>query len=183
MTSPNEPETSARDGYMGVMAATVAAHRAAIDLARSEGTRLTTRPAFPGSGIVASDLQPLEGVRAAHQIEAGARFAAREYIRQAREDDASWLEIGRALGLAPSPDQAARTIAEAAYTYTAGSPDTDLARHDGRSFGWLCFSCHQVIDDRGPQTGPAQDEHDHSDSCRRLAEKLAEWEKQREAGA
>jgi hypothetical protein len=182
MTSTDEPSTSANDGHLGILASSVAARRAAIDLARSEGTHLTARPAFPGSEIVTADLRPLDGVRAARRIEVGARYQAREYIRQAREDGASWDEIGHALGLSPGTGQAATTVADAAYTYAAGSQDTDLARRYGRSFGWVCSSCQHVIDDRGVQTGPADDEHGHTESCRRLAQTIAARETQWEAG-
>lgn len=182
MTSPEESGTSPRDTHAGLLAASVAARRAAIDLARREGTPVTARPAFPGSEIVSSDLRPLDGVRAARRIEVGARYEAREYIRQSREDGASWDEIGHALGMSPGPGQAGPTVSEAAYTYAAGSPDTDLARRYGRSFGWVCFTCHQVIDDRGVQTGPTDDEHGHTENCGRLAQTIAARERQWEAG-
>ena len=184
MTGPEEPGTSARDAHADLLAASVAARRAAIDLARREGTPVTALPAFPGSQILASDLRPLDGVRAARRIELGAHYEAREYIRQAREDGASWYEIGRAIGLSPGTgaSQTGTTVAEAAYTYAAGKPDTAPARRSGRSFGWVCWTCRQVIDDRGVQTGPADDEHGHAGSCRRLAETMAAREKQWEAG-
>jgi hypothetical protein len=184
MTSPEEPGTSVLDGHADVLAASHAARRAAIDLARREGTQLTARPAFPGSQIVTSDLRPLDGVRALRRIEVAARQEAREYIRQAREDGATWDQIGRALDISPrnGPGQPGTTVAEAAYTYAAGSPDTDLARRYGRAFGWVCWTCQQVIGDRGVETGPADDEHSHTESCQRLADTIADLNKQREAG-
>src|SRR5262249_35458105 len=64
------------------------------------------------------DLEPLDGARAARDIELGARHAARGYIRQAREAGHSWEQIGQALGVAPNADadQAPLTVAPAAYT-------------------------------------------------------------------
>jgi hypothetical protein len=182
MTGPLEPATSVRDGHGTILAASRAARRAAIDLARSEGTQLTARPAFPGSQIVTTDLRPLEGARALRRIEIGARQEALEYIRQAREDGASWDQIGRTLGLSPGTGESGTTVAEAAYTYAAGSPDTDLARRYDRSFGWVCGTCQRFIDDRGVQTGPADDEHGHTETCQRLAQTITAWETQWEAG-
>ena len=180
MTGPHEPHMGAPDGHVGVLAASAAARRAAIDLARREGTPLTARAAFPGSEIVTSDLRPLDGARAARRIEVGARAEAREYIRQARDDGASWDQIGRVLGL--TSGTAGTTVAEAAYTYAAGDPDSGLARRHGRSFGWVCWTCQQVIDDRGIQVGPADGEHGHTESCQRLAQTIAARQAQLEAG-
>src|SRR5262249_5712560 len=124
------------------------------------------------------DLEPLDGARAARDIELGARHAARGYIRQAREAGHSWEQIGQALGVAPNADadQAGLTVAEAAYTYAAGSPQTDTAIRYGRSFVWRCRSCDQAIGDRGLIAGPAEDEPGHREDCPRLAAAVAEWD-------
>ena len=66
-------------------------------------------------------------------------------------------------------DLAGDTIAEAAYSYTAGSPDTETARRYGRSFSWTCGSCEALISDHGLCNGPADDERGHADDCARLA--------------
>ncbi len=180
MTGRDEPDTGVRDGHVSVLAASAAARRAAIDLARREGTPITARPAFPGSDIVTGDLRSLDGARTARRIEAGAREEAREYIRQAREDGASWDQIGRALGLTPGTARTA--LAEAAYTYAAGDPDSDAARRYGRSFGWVCWTCQQFIDDRGIQAGPTGGEHGHTENCERFAQTAATRQAEREAG-
>ena len=81
-------------------------------------------------------------------------------------------------------DQAGLTVAEAAYTYAAGSPHTDTAIRYGRSFPWRCRSCEQVISDRGQVAGPADDEAGHGEQCPRLAAAVtawnAEWDADRE---
>jgi hypothetical protein len=147
------------------------ARRALLGLARDRGAEFTTREAYRGSGLTVRDLQPLDGARAARDIELGARHAARDYIRQAREAGHGWDQIGQALGLAPGADadQAGLTVAEAAYTYAAGSPHTDTAIRYGRSFVWRCRSCDQAISDRGLIAGPADDEIGHGQRCPRLA--------------
>src|SRR5262249_47156167 len=106
----------------------------------------------------------------------GARHAARDYIRQPREAGHGWDQIGHALGVAPDADadQAGLTVAEAAYTYAAGSPYTDTAVRYGRSFVWRCRSCDQAISDRGLLAGPADDEVGHTGDCARLAARAAE---------
>ena len=147
------------------------------DLARDRGAELITRPNFPGSRMTVHDLEPLTGARAARDIELAARHDAREYIRQAREAGSSWDQIGHALGITPgaTADQAGLTVAEATYTYAAGSPHTDTAIRYGRSFVWRCASCDQAISDHGLIAGPADAELGHTDNCPRLAAAIAEW--------
>jgi len=154
-----------------------AAHRALLDLARGRGAEFIVREAYRGSDTTVRDLEPLTGARAAREIELGARHAARNYIRAAREAGRSWDQIGQALGVTPNADadQAGMTIAEAAYTYAAGSPHTDTAIRYGRSFTWTCRSCDQAISDRGLIAGPADDEQGHSGECPRLADAIAQW--------
>ena len=154
------------------------ARRAVAGLARDRGAEFTTREASRGSGLTVRDLEPLTGARTARDIELGARHAARDYIRQAREAGRTWDQIGRALGVAPGADadQAGLTVAEAAYTYAAGSPDTDTAIRYGRSFLWRCRSCDQAISDRGQIAGPADDEIGHTSGCPRQAAAIADWD-------
>jgi hypothetical protein len=158
--------------------ASAAARRAVTGLARDRGAEFTPRPEFPGSSTTVPDLDPLTGARAARDIELGARRAARDYLRAAREAGHSWDQIGQALGLTPNADadQAGLTVAEAAYTYAAGSPCTDTAARYGRSFGWRCQSCNHTISDRGLIGGPADDELGHTEDCTRLAAAVAEWD-------
>src|SRR5262249_33873491 len=103
--------------------------------------------------------------------------AAREYLRQAREAGHSWDQIGHTLGVAPGADadQAGLTVAEAAYTYAAGRPDTE-APWRPRSFLWTCRSCDQAISDRGLIAGPADAARGHAGNCPRLTAATAEWD-------
>jgi hypothetical protein len=151
--------------------------QAVIGLARCRGAQFTTREADRGSGMTARDLEPLDGARAARDIELGARHTARDYIRQAREAGHGWDQIGHALGVTPNADadQTGLSVAEAVYSYAAGSPYTDTAVRYGRSFAWRCRSCDQAISDRGLIAGPADDEPGHTDDCPRLAASVAEW--------
>ena len=155
-----------------------AARRALTGLARDRGAEFITREAYRGSDRTVRDLEPLAGARAARDIELGARHAAREYIRQAREAGHSWDQIGHALQVNPNADadQTGQTVAEAAYTYAAGSPYADAAVRYGRSFVWRCRSCDQAISDRGLIAGPADNEIGHADNCDRLAAAVAEWD-------
>jgi hypothetical protein len=168
--SANDPSDRAR--------AFDAARRAVLGLARDRGFEFTPSPASCRAGIPVRDLEPLTGARAARDIELGARRAARGYIRAAREAGHRWEQIGQALGLAPGADtdQAGLTVAEAAYSYAAGSRHTDTAIRYGRSFTWRCASCDQAISDRGLIAGPADDELGHREDCSRLAAAVAEWD-------
>ena len=154
------------------------ARRAVAGLARDCGAESTTREASRGSGRTVRDLEPLDGARAARDIELAAKGTARDYIRQAREAGQTWDQIGQALGLAPGADagQAGLTVAEAAYSYAAGSPHTDTAIRYGRSFLWRCRSCDQPIFDRGLIAGPADTEPGHTRTCPRQAAALADWD-------
>ena len=160
-----------------------AVRRALIGLARDRGAELITRQAYRGSDMTIRDLEPLAGARAARDIELGARHAAREYIRTAREAGQSWDQIGHALQVTPNADadQTGQMVAEAAYTYAAGSPYADAAVRYGRSFLWRCRSCDQAISDRGLIAGPADDEPGHTQDCPRLAAAVAEWDADWEA--
>ena len=155
-----------------------AARQALTGLARDRGAEFITREACRGSDRTVRDLEPLVGARAARDIELGARCAAREYIRQAREAGQSWDQIGRALQVTPDADadQTGQTVAEAAYTYAAGNPYADAAVRYGRSFVWRCRSCDQAISDRGLIAGPADDEPGHAQDCPRLAAAVADWD-------
>ena len=154
------------------------ARRAIVGLARDRGAEFTARALVRDSDLTVRDLEPLDGARAARDIELGARHAARDYVRAAREAGHSWDQIGQALGVTPNADadQAGETVAEAAYTYAAGSPGTETAVRYGRSFPWRCPSCDQAISDRGLIAGPADNEAGHADGCPRLAAAVAEWD-------
>src|SRR5690348_5268951 len=154
------------------------ARQAVVGLARCRGTEFATRPPVQDSDLTVRDLEPLTGARAARDIELGARHAAHDYIRQARNAGYGWEQIGQALGVAPNADadQAGLTVAEAAYTYAAGSPHTDTAVRYGRSFVWRCLGCDQAISDHGLIGGPHDNEIGHAGDCGRLAAAVAEWD-------
>ncbi|HET9894623.1 MAG TPA: hypothetical protein VFQ44_06780 [Streptosporangiaceae bacterium] len=154
------------------------ARRAMFDLARATGARFITQPAFRGSHAAVPDVGPLDGLSASRRLELAARGHATDYIRAAREAGHTWQEIGTALGLVPGADaqQAGDTVAEAAFTYAAGSPDTEVSRLYGRSAVWHCGTCDQAISDRGLFAGPAEDERGHTESCPRLAADVAAWD-------
>jgi len=171
---PLDPE-SLHKAAQDIAAARGEARRAAIRLARDRGADLVSRPAWPGAQTDVRDLRPLDGARSARDIELGARHAARGYIRDAREAGHSWQEIGQALGVTSNADvgQAGLTVAEAAYTYAAGRPDTE-APWRPRSFTWRCRSCEQAISDRGLIAGPADNEPGHTATCPRQAAAIAD---------
>jgi len=171
-------EVSREARKKAISAARRAARRAAIDLARDEGAPVISRPAFRGAQSTIPDVEALAGLRAARQVELGARFSTRNYVRDAREAGHTWHEIGTALDLTPGgeADLTGDTIAEAAYSYAAGSPDTETAWRYGRSFSWTCGSCEGLISDHGLCNGPADDERGHRDDCARLAATVAAWD-------
>jgi hypothetical protein len=162
-----------------------AARRAAIDLAVHDGAQVIRRPLFRGDPATVPDVEPLAGMRAAREIELGARDAIHGYIRDARHAGRSWHQIGTALGLVPGGDaqQVGDTVGEAAFTFAAGNPHSEIAQRYGRAFTWRCASCEGLIVDRGPFGHPVDAEPGHADGCSRLAETIAEWDAQWEAGS
>lgn len=171
---PRSQRTTLDDLYPAWDEARSASKRIALD----SGAQVVRRPLFPGSQASERDVEPLAGARAARKIELGARVAAVRYVRDAREAGHTWQEIGDALGVVPGgdADQAGETVAEAAYTYVAGHPDTERARLYGRSFTWHCPSCDQAINDQGLIGAPDENEPGHTDDCSRMAAAVAEWD-------
>jgi hypothetical protein len=173
-----ETETNTENPEQRRRAARDTARWDALQLARRTGASTVTRPVFRGeSEPTVQDVEPLAGARAARDLELAAKGTARDYIRQAREAGHGWERIGQALGVSPDADadQTGMTVAEAAYTYAAGSPYTDTAARYGRSFLWTCRSCDQAVSDRGQVAGPVDDEQGHADGCSRLGEAIAAW--------
>lgn len=171
-------QVSSEARVRAVSDARIAARRAAVGLARDGGAQVISRPAFRGAQSTIEDVESLAGLRAAREIELGARYWTRNYIRDAREAGHTWHEIGAALDLTPGGevDLAGETVAEAAYTYAAGRPDTETAWCYGRSFAWTCRSCEGLISDFGLCNGPADDEQGHAEDCARLAATVAAWD-------
>jgi hypothetical protein len=167
-----EHETTPNTAEQRMAAARATARGETFRLARDSGAGLVTRPMFSSDKQqTIRDVEPLAGARAARDLELAARGTARDYIRQAREAGHSWDQIGHTLGTIPGgdADQTGMTVAEAAYTYAAGRPDTE-APWRPRSFTWTCRSC-----DQGLIAGPADDEHGHAENCSRLAAAIADW--------
>jgi hypothetical protein len=178
MTEPETNTENPENREQRARAARDIARRDAIQLARGAGASIVRRPVFRGEDEpTVQDVEPLDGARAGRDLELAAKGAARDYIRQAREAGHGWERIGEALGVSPNADadQTGMTVAEAAYTYAAGSPYTDTAARYGRSFLWTCRSCDQAVSDRGLIAGPVDDEQGHADGCSRLAEAIVAW--------
>ena len=172
------PEDSREARQKSVWAAQSAARRAAIGIARDQGAQVISRPAYRGAQSSVQDVEPLAGLRAAREVELGARHAARGYIRDAREAGHTWQQIGTALDLIPGGEAGidGGTAAEAAYSYAAGNPSPETAWGYGPSFAWTCGFCEGLISDRGLCNGPADDERGHADGCARLAATIAAWD-------
>jgi hypothetical protein len=171
-----EPETGARAAERRAFEVRETARREAFRLARDAGAQIITRPVFRGEQEpTARDVEPLAGARAARDLEAAAKAAARDYIRQAREAGHGWDQIGQALGFAPDGGRDGATPGETTYTYAVGARESEPP-WEPRSFGWTCRSCDQHITDRGLVGGPADDEPGHAEHCPRLTAAIAEWD-------
>jgi hypothetical protein len=165
-------------------AASIARHQvlsAVIHIVRQTGGKVVLRPvirSMPDSGSM-TDVEAAAGLTAARHVELAALRFAKDYIRHAREDGRTWHEIGIALGLGTHARNNYIPVAEAAYDHAAGRAGDELAQAIGRVFVWVCPVCDEVVGDRGPHNGPADDEAGHATGCPRLAAAIAAW---REAG-
>jgi hypothetical protein len=169
------PEVSGEAWENAVSKARWATRQAAINVAREAGVPLIRRPLFSGAQSTFEDVEPLAGLRASREVELAARSNTQNYVRDARGAGRTWQEIGEALDLTPDgeADPESGTVAEAAYSYAAGRPDTNTAWRYGRSFPWTCQSCEGLIRDNGPFSGPADNEPGHAEGCPRLAAAVA----------
>lgn len=73
-------------------------------------------------------------------------------------------------------------MAEAAFNYAAG-PRIFTGGSMRRYSCGIARSEAKTVNDRGPCSGPRDDEPDHGDDCQQLAAAVAEWEAGRETDA
>ena len=174
----DQPEDDYEARAKALRAGRSAARRATMDLARDANAAIISQPLFPGAQSTIRDVEPLAGLRASRDLELGVRYTARYYVRNARAAGHTWQEIGEVMGVTPNgePELAGDTTAETAYSYAAGSPDSETAWRYGRLFAWRCASCEGVISDKGPFNHPADNEPGHADDCARLAAAVAAWD-------
>lgn len=145
-----------------------AARRTALDLARDLGTAASRRPIFHGSPVSRTDVEPLDGLRAARHVE-----MASQGIHPRRQGGRAHLDdIGRAvereLQYGSATAHINESVADTVYNYATGT-DPETARYYRQSFGWTCPSCSNAIQDHGMSSGPADDEQGHAKHCPRLA--------------
>src|ERR1017187_2258210 len=111
-------------------------------MAEASGGKTVTGPVFrgrPDLDSTVTDVEPLAGLRAATSLKHAVRRLAVEYVRQAREADDSWHDIGVALGFGRLAESD-MSVAGAAYDYAAGGPETW-----SRSFLWVCPACQGTV--------------------------------------
>lgn len=149
------------------------ARRAITAMIEASGGKTVTRPMFRGRldlDSTVADVEPLAGLQAATGLKHAARRLALEYVRQAREANDSWQDIGVALGFGRSAESDF-SVAGAAYDYAAGGPDAW-----SRSFPRVCPACQGTVVDYGPEAGSPEDQElGHAADCPRLAAALTTW--------
>ena len=156
-----------------------AAHNAIMDLGRGRGAEMVTRELIRGDAAFGTvrDLPPIDGLKAAREIECAARHHFRGYMRQAREAGHSWRAIGEGLDLAEKARHKDLTVAEAAFDLAAGDRDSYYALTYGRSVTWRCGECNGLVLDHGPG-----DVETHLPGCQRFAREQAgrerEWQQE-----
>jgi len=154
-----------------------AARSSILRIAQEQGAQVGERPIWPGAQSTMRYAEPVAGIRAAITLQYAAQRAVRDYVRLAREDRASWQQIGEALGLAADGEREGYDLAVAAYEHAAGKPDP----WHQPGFGWTCADCGRSIADRGPyDSHPEDNEHGHGDACPRMTALTAAWQAERD---
>lgn len=150
------------------------ARRAVTNMAEASGGKTVTRPMFrgrPDLNSTVTDVEPLACLRAATGLKHAARRLAVEYVRQAREANDSWHDIGVALGFGHLAESGS-SVAGAAYDYASAGPDPWSC-----SFLWACPACQGTVIDFGPEAGnPEDQEQGHAADCPRLAAAVTAWD-------
>lgn len=159
--------TAADDAYWTI-------RQAVLKNARDAGTEIREKPSPALSSMTVYYAEPLAGIRMARTYEHAAARLAADYVTCARADGASWLEIGRALGLA---GDSGYDVMTAAYEQSCGSDGLGAPL----PYWFTCGSCGEHVTDRGPYVAsPLDQEEGHAEGCARFAEAVrgyrAQWE-------
>jgi hypothetical protein len=164
--SPADEGFQIREAVRGVL----------IRLLREHGGGVADRTLYGTTGMSDATVQepgpPLEAIRLAKRLGWAVQQALETQVKYARQDGATWKEIGEAMGYTPDPDTP--PLAESAFRVVA--PGTS---EYNRYFTWTCPSCRAVVADYGPyEANPAETERRHGDGCGRLAAAVAGYERQ-----
>jgi hypothetical protein len=145
-----------------------------LRMARAVGAEIHQRRPFgPGSALTVDYADPAAGIRFAATLRDSAQQKIREYIKDARQEGLTWVQVGEALRLGPVAEERGAWIADVAFDYAA---DAEHARpFETLSFPWRCPQCDGFVMDRGPSGAhPEDDEPGHKEGCARLAALVAE---------
>jgi hypothetical protein len=141
--------------------------KAVLDLIRQSGGCTVTRLTFrdrPDVDMTTSDAEPIAGILAVRDLERAAREFTRGYVRQARQTATPGTRSARRSIWAVALPSCGVSLAEAAYDDSAGDPDGEYARRYSHTVAWTCPACRATVSDRGPSSGPADDEQGHADA-------------------
>ena len=106
-----------------------------------------------------------------------ARHKIHDYLKRARQDGASWQQIGQALRLEHVAEERGADLGEAAFDYAAGADRGQP--FDRLWFAWTCPACRAQVIEYGPYGHPLDYQTGHADGCQRLAAALACYQAQR----
>jgi hypothetical protein len=151
----------------------------ALRYVTATGGTVADRPISPAHDYgTTREAEPLAGIRAAQVLEHAAARLGHDYLRYARQDGATWDDIGAALGMKGEPEYGV-SAAEQAYEHAAGEPSQQF---DPRTFYYTCGSCAQGVTDRGPyESHPHDRETGHAETCTRMTAEVTAWQAERDA--
>lgn len=148
--------------------------REIIRAARAEGVDVRERKlSWSSSGLTTLRAEPLAAIRYARIARGAAARAIEAYIKIAREDGLTWLQVGQALGLADDPEAGGDyDVGAAAYEYATGP----ARAFEQPLFYFDCPVCRKRVTDHGPYTAnPFDCESGHGDGCERFSAEVARY--------
>jgi hypothetical protein len=145
-------------------------------MARAAGAPVHDRPIFPDSTLTTPDTEPLPGIRFTLMLQDAARHKIHDYIKRARQDGASWHQIGKRCALSTWPKNAAPDMGEAAFGYAA---DAERGQPCDRLwFAWKCPACCAQVIEYGSHGHPLDYQTGRADGCQRLGAAIASYQAQ-----
>ena len=130
------------------------------------------RPFGPDSALTAEYAEPFAGIRYALMLWDAAQRKVREYIKYARQEGLTWVQVGEALNLRRLAEERGAWIADLAFGYAAGAGHA--RPFETLTFAWRCPACGGLVMDCGPSGGHPEDcEPGHQASCSRLVALVA----------
>ena len=136
------------------------------DLIRQSGGYTVTRRTFsdrPDLDVTTSDAEPMAGILAVRDLGRAAREFTGGTSAKPTKTATPGTRWARRSILGTSATHRGVSLADTVYDDSAGDPDGEYARRYSHTVARTCPACRAMVSDRGPSSGPADDEQGHAD--------------------